>query len=134
MNIAKMVSSESHLSSEMYNSMHNWHKLSSLLALGKRSVETKNLYKSNPECFQFWMHCIGFLTFNLKLDHLVNSIKKVNWNTAERTPYLAIRPKFDRKKSWYEMFFYIDTYKGLPRRTKLIFFYAWTSAFQRKVP
>ena len=64
------------------------------------------------------------LITKMHLDHLVNSIKKVNSNTAERIPYLAKRPKFDRKKSWYEMFLYIDTYKGLPRRTKLIFFYA----------
>ena len=57
-NIAKMVSSKSHLSSLMYNSMHNWHELSCLLALGKSSIfkqisnnfQTKNLYKSNPEC------------------------------------------------------------------------------------
>ena len=77
---------------------------------------------------------VGFITFTLKLDHLVNSIKKVKWNTAVRIPYLTIRPKFDRKKSLYAFFFYIDTYKGLSRRTKLIFCYAWTSVFQMKVP
>ena len=48
---------------------------------------------------------VGFMTFALKLDHLVNSIKKVNSNTALSTPYLTIRPKFDRKKTFYEIFF-----------------------------
>ena len=71
---------------------------------------------------------VGFITFPLKLDHLVNNIKKVNWNTAVKTPYLTIRPKFDRKKSLYEMFFYIDTYKGLLYLDEL----SWYSAMHER--
>ena len=50
---------------------------------------------------------VEFRKFTLKLDQLVNSIKKVNWKTAVSTPYLTIKPKFDRKKSLYELFLYI---------------------------
>ena len=48
---------------------------------------------------------VGSPTFTLKLDHRVNSIKKVNRKIVMRTTYLTIRLKFARKKSLREMFF-----------------------------
>ena len=48
---------------------------------------------------------VGTLTFTLKLDHLVNSIKKVNRKIVVRTTDLTIRLRFARKKSLCEMFF-----------------------------
>ena len=48
---------------------------------------------------------VGSLTFNLKLDHLVNSIKKVNQKIVVRTTYLTKWLRFARKKSLCEMLF-----------------------------
>ena len=77
---------------------------------------------------------VGFLTFTFKLDHLVNSIKKVIWNTAVRTPYLTIRPKFDRSESLYEIFFYIDAYKLLPRQTEVNILLCVNVSISKSVP
>ena len=48
---------------------------------------------------------VGALTFTLQLDHLVNSIEKVNREIMVRATYLTIRLRFARKKSLCEMFF-----------------------------
>ena len=105
----------------MYTSTHKWHKPFDLLALGKgqfkRKIYTNRLQNlANFEHTACWVRNI----YPEIGDQLVKSIKKVNWNTAVRIPY-------------HHIFFYIDTYKGLPRPTKLMLFYVWMSVFQRKV-
>ena len=96
----------SHLSSVMYTSTHKWHKLFDLLALGKGQFK-RNIYTNRPQNLANFEHTVCWVPniYPEIGDQLVKSIKKVNWNTAVRTPYLTIPPNFDRKKSLHEFFF-----------------------------
>ena len=83
LNIAKTLSSGSHLSSVIYTSTHKWHKLFDLLTLGKGRFKRK-IYTNRPQNLANFEHTACWVPniYPEIGDQLVKSIKKVNWNTA----------------------------------------------------